>query len=46
MQKETNFYQKMAAEHRLQENGRCPVPLYAERAPINSAIWDEFSDQH
>ena len=27
MQKEINFYQEMASEHRLQENGRSPVPL-------------------
>ena len=29
MQKENNFYQEMASEHRLQENGRGLVPLYA-----------------
>ena len=28
MQKEFNFYQEMAPEQRLQENGRGPVPLY------------------
>ena len=32
MQKEINFYQEMASEHRLQENGRGPVPL-------SSLIW-------
>ena len=26
MQKEINFYQEMASEHRLQENGISPVP--------------------
>ena len=27
MQKEIDFYQEMASEHRLQENSRGPVPL-------------------
>ena len=27
MQKEISFYQEMASEHRLQENGRGSVPL-------------------
>ena len=27
MQKEINFYQEMASEHRLQENSKGPVPL-------------------
>ena len=30
MQKEINFYQEMAPEHRLQENGRSPVLLYEQ----------------
>ena len=28
MQKEINFYQEMASEHRLQEYSKGPVPLY------------------
>ena len=28
MQKEINFYQEMASEHRLQEYSNGPVPLY------------------
>ena len=28
MQKEINFYQEMASEHRLQEYSKGPVPLF------------------
>ena len=29
MQKEINFYQEMASEHRLQEYSKGPVPLFS-----------------
>jgi hypothetical protein len=34
MQKEINFYQEMASENRLQENGRSPVPLCRTLPPL------------
>ena len=30
MQKEINFYQEMASEHRLQEYSKGTVPLYSQ----------------
>ena len=30
MQKEIKFYQEMASEHRLQENGRDSLPLLSK----------------
>ena len=35
MQKEINFYQEMASENRLQENGGGTVPLYEMVVPCN-----------
>jgi hypothetical protein len=36
MLKEINFYQEMASEHRLQENGRGPVPLYSNSLSLKN----------
>ena len=35
MQKEINFYQEMASEHRLQEYSKGPVPLYLKQFITN-----------
>ena len=34
MQKEINFYQEMASEHRLQEYSKGTVPLYSLYLPL------------
>ena len=39
MQKEINFYQEMASEHRLQEYSKGPVPLYINTNIINTQIF-------
>ena len=36
MQKEINFYQEMASEHRLQEYSKGTVPLFFKKTESNS----------
>ena len=38
MQKEINFYQEMASEHRLQEYSKGPVPLYIKFQRLHKKV--------
>ena len=42
MQKEINFYQEMASEHRLQEYSKGTVPLYTYFRLKIWVVWGEF----
>ena len=44
MQKEINFYQEMASEHRLQEYSKGPVPLlFSNSSSIHYNFYQAYS---